>query len=291
MISVAVCTWRRPLLLKRALDSICAQSLKDFPILVIDNNSRDDTERVVKNYPYPHVRYILETNQGVAFARNRALVECTTPYLAFLDDDEVADAGWLMALQQGLKEGAAITGGKITLEWQGGERPRWLVDSLLSGLGALDYGYSQFLEHPKMLFVGNMALDVAKVKKLGGFATRLGFSAGGLLGNEEILLQQQLRQSQERLYYAHDAVISNLVDTPKITKRFFMRRFYGQGQADAVMKRLTDNPPLYKRLWFKAGALVYILKLYKWVLVLPQAGGLFLQTLRVAKKIGFFIKI
>jgi glucosyl-dolichyl phosphate glucuronosyltransferase len=286
-VTVAICTWRRPILLARALDSLKKQSFQDFTVLVIDNNSKDTTPDVVQHYIpfFKQIRYACEEKQGVTFARNCALYQCDTPYLAYLDDDEVADSMWLENLYKAIQhDTVAIAGGRITLEWEG-TKPLWLDDSLLSFLGHLDYGHTHVV--PKQdIFVGNMIVDVAKVKSVGGFHHALGFSAGSLIGNEEIYLQRCIRRQGFQVAYSHEAIVSNLVSADKITKNFFKRRFMGQGMADARVWRLTYTPSRIQR-WYKIGTTaVYCLKLYKWLLMLFKRNGLLLQYFKVWYKIG-----
>jgi glycosyltransferase involved in cell wall biosynthesis len=90
-VSVIIPTRNRSRLLRNALDSVEAQEGRgdvfDLEVLVVDDASVDDTPDVVRRYP--SVRYIrLETNQGPAAARNRALRGSTGAYVALLDDDD-----------------------------------------------------------------------------------------------------------------------------------------------------------------------------------------------------------
>ncbi|HEY9880225.1 MAG TPA: hormogonium polysaccharide biosynthesis glycosyltransferase HpsE [Leptolyngbyaceae cyanobacterium] len=72
----------------------------DWEILIVDNNSRDNTARIVQErigcgqFSCP-LRYVLETRQGAAFARQRALLEAQADLVAFLDDDNYPAENWL----------------------------------------------------------------------------------------------------------------------------------------------------------------------------------------------------
>lgn len=72
----------------------------DWEILVVDNNSRDKTAQIVHQYArfgqfLCPLRYVLETRQGAAFARQRALLEAQADLVAFLDDDNYPVENWL----------------------------------------------------------------------------------------------------------------------------------------------------------------------------------------------------
>ena len=80
-ISVIVCTYKRPQSLKDILQALIGQSISsewDFEIVIIDNNSQDNTAEVVAGFSRQSpcsIRYFLETKQGLSFARNRGIRE------------------------------------------------------------------------------------------------------------------------------------------------------------------------------------------------------------------------
>jgi len=88
-VSVIIPTYNRANLLRLALDSVCAQSEKDCEIIVIDDGSQDDTEKVVKSYG--HIHYINISNGGVARARNIGIKSARGRFIAFLDSDDSWD--------------------------------------------------------------------------------------------------------------------------------------------------------------------------------------------------------
>jgi glycosyltransferase involved in cell wall biosynthesis len=90
LVSVVIPTWERGRWLKRALDSVFAQTEHDFEVLVVDDGSSTDAaERVVKARTDERVRYLrLPQHRGVSAARNAGVVAATGKYVAFLDDDD-----------------------------------------------------------------------------------------------------------------------------------------------------------------------------------------------------------
>ena len=96
-ISVVICTYNRSRHLKNILNSLAEQEVPDdlvWEIVVIDNNSKDDTKDVVDEFtlktPIP-VKYFTEEKQGLSHARNRGIVESEGKYVAFTDDDAIAE--------------------------------------------------------------------------------------------------------------------------------------------------------------------------------------------------------
>ena len=115
-VTVAICTRDRPDRLARCLRSIRELGVPDGmsapEILVVDNAPPDDRTRGTVA-AMPGVRYAREPRAGLDFARNRALHEATGDWLAFLDDDVVADPGWLAGLTEAVAvhpDAEAVTG-------------------------------------------------------------------------------------------------------------------------------------------------------------------------------------
>ncbi|MFQ5668595.1 MAG: glycosyltransferase family 2 protein [Candidatus Binatia bacterium] len=103
-ICVAVCTRDRVKQLRRALRSLVEQAVPPAEILVVDNAPRNDCTRVLVGEEFPSVRYVRELVLGLDFARNRALREAQSEIVAFLDDDAVADRGWVESMQKAFLE-------------------------------------------------------------------------------------------------------------------------------------------------------------------------------------------
>ena len=87
-VSIVIPTHNSSRYLVKALDSVLAQTVSDFEVLVVDDGSTDDTECVMRHYGAP-VRYIRQQNAGVAVARNNGISESRGRYVAFLDADDV----------------------------------------------------------------------------------------------------------------------------------------------------------------------------------------------------------
>jgi GT2 family glycosyltransferase len=121
---IVVCTKDRPQTLQRCLNSIlkidridCRSSIE---VLVVDNAPSDERTRLIVE-SLPDVRYVYEPKSGLDFARNRALHECKSDLLAFLDDDVVVDKGWYQGLIEAWRENpdaGAFTGLVLPLELQ-----------------------------------------------------------------------------------------------------------------------------------------------------------------------------
>jgi glycosyl transferase family 2 len=100
LVSVLMPTYRQSLFIRRALESLRAQTLTDWELIVINDGSDDDTERVLGPYlADPRVRYRrLERNGGLGRALNLATELARGTYLAYLPSDDAYYPGHLASL-------------------------------------------------------------------------------------------------------------------------------------------------------------------------------------------------
>jgi succinoglycan biosynthesis protein ExoM len=103
-ISVCVCTYKRPLLLKRLLKELIRQDtggLFTYSIVVADNDGERSAEAAVAEFrtacEVPIV-YCVEGRRSIALARNKVVANANGEYVAFIDDDEFPAPGWLLSL-------------------------------------------------------------------------------------------------------------------------------------------------------------------------------------------------
>ncbi|MHC4443523.1 MAG: glycosyltransferase [Planctomycetota bacterium] len=87
-VSVIIPTYNRKELLADTLESVAAQTFKDYEIIVVDDGSDDGTREFIAGRDQK-IRYLWQENQGVAEARNHALRVNTSKYVAFLDSDDL----------------------------------------------------------------------------------------------------------------------------------------------------------------------------------------------------------
>lgn len=89
-VSVIIPTYNRAHLLTQAIDSVLAQTFKDFELIIVDNYSTDNTESVVKSYKDERIRYFKNRNQGlIGVNRNYGIQKSQGEYISFLDDDDL----------------------------------------------------------------------------------------------------------------------------------------------------------------------------------------------------------
>lgn len=239
-VTVILCTYNRCVSLGRALGSIAASELPptiEWEVLVVDNNSRDQTCAVVARFSEQHpgrFRYVFEPRQGKSHALNTGIREARGDVLAFVDDDVTVESTWLRNLTAGLQDCKWVgAGGRVVPLWTS-TPPKWLLTSdqkSLAPLVAFDLGdeAGPMSESP---FGTNMAFRREVVEKFGGFRTDLGPRPGSQIRGEDTEFGRRLLEAGERLLYEPSAVVYHPVPSERLSQGYFLEWWFDKGRAD-----------------------------------------------------------
>ena len=88
IISIILPTYNRAELLKKSISSVITQTFQFWELIIWDDGSTDNTKEIVMSFSDPRVQYFYDKNNGVAYARNRAIEKSKGIYIAFLDSDD-----------------------------------------------------------------------------------------------------------------------------------------------------------------------------------------------------------
>jgi glycosyltransferase involved in cell wall biosynthesis len=239
-ITVVLCTYNRSETLASALNSAAALALPesvDWEVLVVDNNSNDQTFEVVTDFCKRHpgrFRYLFEPQQGKSLALNAGIRHAKGKILAFMDDDVTVEPNWLQNLTAALHNGEwGGAGGRIIPAWTCSP-PRWLSLKsryAMAPLVAFDLGSDacQLKEPP---FGTNMAYRKVMFEKHGGFRTDLGPYPGSEYGKaEDTEFGDRLLSTGERLRYEPSAVVYHPVPDNRMEKDYFLTWWFHKGEA------------------------------------------------------------
>lgn len=91
-VSIILCFYNEERYLKLSIDSILAQTYKDFELIIVNDGSSDGSEKIVKSYNDPRIVYhTYEKNRRLAYARNRGLELARGEYVGFFDADDIME--------------------------------------------------------------------------------------------------------------------------------------------------------------------------------------------------------
>jgi GT2 family glycosyltransferase len=218
-VSVVVCTRDRADELTRCLDSLARLSYPDFEVVVVDNGFAGSGARVVceRARGKLDLTYVREPVAGLARARNTGIAAARNDILAFIDDDERADGGWLaevavafvadpaLACMSGLVlPGELHTDAQIWFEQFGGHsKGRGFRRAVFSDSPE---GQSPLYPLPPFGVGANMAFRRRALDRIGGFDEALGAGRPTLSG-EDTLAFTEILLSGQRMAYEPAAVV------------------------------------------------------------------------------------
>jgi glycosyltransferase involved in cell wall biosynthesis len=224
-------------LLVKTLDSLSRQTLNQelFEVIVVDNNSQDNTRDVVSCYP--SVRYVFEEKLGLSHARNTGIRAARGDITAFIDDDAEASPSWVQALLKvydSVPQAWAV-GGKVLPIWDA-EKPEWLYEEDFRFLSLIEWGENaRALRWPDRIIGTNCSFRKEVFTTLGYFDNNLGRLGGFMLSFEDVEIQQRIHETSHLVYYSPDAVVFHHVPAFRMTKEYFCKRSLGNTISKMLM--------------------------------------------------------
>lgn len=253
LFTIVICTFNNAKMLRRTLESVNSVVIHDaslVEILVIDNNSRDETSAVCAQFSRVSrflFRSVFETQQGLSNARNRALAEARDGVIIFTDDDVVVEPRWLEEYMAEYKDpDVDAVFGPIMPEW-GGAAPSWYDERYRASYALLDYGATRFVvtmpQHP--FFGANFSCRTKWIKEFGGFDPRLGRMGDRLAVGEETELFDWLLQTRRAVIYNPRILVWHIIREDRKNKDFLRRHYRDSGQSVALVTQKRARRTLF----------------------------------------------
>ena len=203
-LSVVIPTLNRAELLARTIDSIESQTIPSdrYEVIVVDNNSDDDTQRVLADRAarYANLQFTTETRSGAAVTRNTGLQRAGGDVVLFIDDDIEAASDLIEAhLKVHRTESDASVIGTIRTQWDDTRDPflRYLRDRRIYNPYTLSGGRMDFSSY----HTGNVSTPRNLLNAVGGFDERF-----AVYGMEDIELGYRLERIGSHMIPGADAV-------------------------------------------------------------------------------------
>jgi glycosyltransferase involved in cell wall biosynthesis len=257
-VSIVICTFNRAPLLRETLAALQAMSPPDactVQIIVVDNNSTDDTPSVIAESARRAARFpivsLKESRQGKSFALNTALAEAGGDILALLDDDVLPAPEWLQRVVNDFREhDVTFVFGKVLPRWACVPPPELLTppaQDIWGPLALVDYGdapaaYSPENTGQRLPIGANLAFSRAALVAAGGWRTDLGKVDNTLISGEDHEIFMRLRRHGLYTgYYDPGVTVRHFVPAQRLTRRYFRQWFFWHGKTHALM--LADLHP------------------------------------------------
>ena len=227
----------------------------NYEVIVVDNNSTDETRAVVMKYEreMTNLRYHLETTPGATAARHAGVRLAKGKYLVFADNDGLYNAACLSSILDMYRvfQDIAAVACRIVLRWDGDE-PEWIAPYRFM-YGALDYGDKPAISSDYYFNGGLFSMPKAVFEMLGGFNPDL--MGGFLIGDGDTGLVNKVHAAGLMIGWCPDAVMQHMqrVSTHG-SEQGLGRHFYNTG--------VSRSYGLFRAADFKVnmGLAIYIIK-------------------------------
>jgi glucosyl-dolichyl phosphate glucuronosyltransferase len=249
-ISAIVCTHRIerwPSLLE-CLASLDNQSLQPLEIIVVVDGEPEIRERLNQRAG-PVITLSTPRPSGLSVARNLGLARASGTFVAFIDDDAVAEESWLKTLRAVLEdETVAGVGGSSLPDWEGNQ-PGWIPEELLWAVGCSYRGMPTTQSEVRNVYGGSACFRRDIFTRFGGFDVNLGRTAVGLAGCEETELCLRVQSKSRGLRFVHEprAVIHHRVPAERQKAGYLLSRCASEGRSKAILRVINgarSNRPL-----------------------------------------------
>jgi glycosyltransferase involved in cell wall biosynthesis len=244
-VSVLICTFNRASFLEDALNRLVSQETNgefSYEIVVVDNASTDGTADVVKRFmgrTNVAVSCVYEPSEGIHQARNRSLMEARGTWLAFIDDDEIAEPTWLKTLFDAANEtGACVLGGTVRVDLPP-DQLRQLGIECRRSLSDKDMGPSSPPLTPCDRYTlpgtGNMMVHREVIENVGNFDETM------TLGGEDHDLLMRAKRAGFTPWYVRDAVVYHRIPEGRLNTHHIKADALRSGVTLAILRQRYDG--------------------------------------------------
>lgn len=285
-LSIVICTYNRNEYLPTALEHLANMDAEFNAVefIVIDNNSTDGTkdtcQQFIVNHPGKLFKYILETKQGLSYARNRGISESNGEIIAFIDDDAFVNKSFSQNLLASYSKHPEIlsSGGKISPLYEETE-PKWMSKYLLPLVAAINLGdEDKKFKNGKYPIGANMAFRKSVFEKFGLFDTDLGRRGDNLESGEEKDLFNRINKEYDT-YYLGNVEVQHIIPPKRTSIEYIRRMGMGYGRSERIRASKSGKLGVFAKILeelFKICASI-VLAIYFTFLIQPAKGSMLLK--------------
>ncbi len=242
-ISVVIPTYNRAHLLDEAMRPLLNQKVDgiQYEIIIVDNNSADQTEEKVSSYVKQdsRIRYLSEERQGVAHARNAGIGAAEADLIAFCDDDVRVAEDWLQRMYEALRRfpDADFVGGRVLPVWKASP-PAW-VNERMAPLASQNYGDRPLmfsLKDPRCLISACLGVRRSAFARAGQFPLETQRVKDTIGSTEDRDWETRVWETGGHGMYVPDVVCYCDIPASRLAKSYHRRWHLGHGKFNALAR-------------------------------------------------------
>ncbi len=238
---------RLPELLDKLRNQIDTESFA-WEIIVVDNNSKDNTAVVVRNFQdswecsYP-LKYYFEPEQGAAYARKRAIEESKSQLIGFLDDDNYPESNWVAKAYDFAQRypHAGAYGSQIHPDWE--VEPPDNFHRIAPFLAITERGNLPLLYKPQnKLLPPSAGLVIRRQAWLESVPEKTiltGRANGNMLTSEDLEMLAYIQKSGWEIWYNPEMELYHKIPYQRLQREYLIPFFRGIGLSRYVTRTIN----------------------------------------------------
>ena len=241
---------RLPELLRRLQNQVNTDNIV-WEIIVIDNNSTDNTAKLISDYQATwqynfHLKYFLETKQGAAHARQRAINEASSEFVGFLDDDNYPVLNWVEQAYHFAKNNpqAGAFASQIHPNWE--IEPPDNFQRLAPFLAITERGNLPLVYEPQTKLLppsaGLVVRRQAWLESVPKKSILTGRVTGNMLTGEDLEILSYIQKAGWEIWYNPKMEIYHQIPKWRLQKEYLLPFFRGIGLSRYVTRMINIQP-------------------------------------------------
>jgi glycosyltransferase involved in cell wall biosynthesis len=249
--TIAIPTFNGSQRLSEVLDHLKRQLNPDaitWEVIVVDNNSTDNTAEVVRHYQkhWPQLRYAFEGTQGAAHARYKAVQLAASPIIGFLDDDNLPAPNWLQAAYSFAQQHpqCGVIASRISGLFEGA--PPAHFDRIAAFLALTDRGDIPLIYRPEKKILppsaGMVVRRSAWLQHVLKTPVLSGRISNSMLAGEDTEAILHIQQAGWQVWYNPEMLVEHKIPAHRLTRDYLLRLMRGIGLSRYPTRMLSVRP-------------------------------------------------
>jgi len=233
-ITICICTFKRPHLLKNLISKIEDQitdGLTRFNVVIVDNDpeiSAENIVKLIKKESKLSIQFYHEPERSISFARNKCINEADGKYIVFIDDDEFPNDIWLQQLVDTIDNYSADGVLGPVEPYYDGKIPKWLRKSDLLKRDRFHTGY--IIRNSKYTRTGNVIFKKEIFNNMDApFDPKYGKIGGG-----DVEFFERMIESDKKFVWCDEAIVYEHIEAKRRKRMYYIKRAFTRGLTNSM---------------------------------------------------------